>query len=55
MSYAIIRNVKYKANNLKGICRHNERKNTNYSNPNINTEKSYLNYPLKEPIYSYEK
>lgn len=27
MSYAIIRNQKYKRENLKGIYRHNERKN----------------------------
>lgn len=27
MSYAIIRNTKYKRENLKGIFRHNERKN----------------------------
>ena len=55
MSYAIIRNVKYKRENLKGIHRHNERKNYNYSNKNIDKEKSYLNYALKEPMYSYEK
>lgn len=55
MSYAIIRNVKYKRENLKGIYRHNERKNSNYSNKNIDKEKSYLNYALKEPMYSYEK
>ena len=55
MSYAIVRNVKYKRENLKGIYRHNERKNFNYSNKNIDKEKTYLNYSLKEPIYSYEK
>lgn len=55
MSYAIIRNAKYKRENLKGIYRHNERKNFNYSNKNIDKEKSYLNYALKEPMYSYEK
>ena len=55
MSYAIIRNAKYKANNLKGIYRHNERKNFNYSNKNIDKEKTYLNYAIKKPIYSYEK
>lgn len=55
MSYAIIRNKKYKRENLKGIYRHNERRNTNYSNDNIDKEKSYLNYSLKEPRYSYEK
>ena len=55
MSYAIIRNAKYKSENLKGIYRHNERKNTNYSNKNINKDKSYLNYSLKSPQFTYEK
>ena len=55
MSYAIIRNAKYKRENLKGIYRHNERKNKNYSNGNIDKEKSYLNYSIKSPQYSYEK
>ena len=55
MSYAIIRNTKYKRENLKGIFRHNERKNKNYSNDNIDKEKSYLNYSIKLPQYSYEK
>lgn len=55
MSYAIIRNTKYKRENLKGIFRHNERRNKNYSNDNIDKEKSYLNYSLKSPQYSYEK
>ena len=55
MSYAIIRNTKYKRENLKGIFRHNERKNKNYSNDNIDKEKSYLNYSIKSPQYSYEK
>ena len=51
MSYAIIRNTKYKRENLKGMFRHNERRNRNYSNNNIDKEKSYS---LKEPQYSYE-
>ena len=55
MSYAIIRNEKYKKDNLKGIYRHNERKNKNYSNKNIDITKSYLNYSIKSPQYSYEK
>lgn len=55
MSYAIIRNTKYKRENLKGIYRHNERRNKNYSNANIDKEKSYLNYSIKFPQYSYEK
>ena len=55
MSFAIIRNTKYKRENLKGIYRHNERKNKNYSNENIDKEKSYLNYSLKSPKYRYDK
>lgn len=55
MSYAIVRNTKYKSKNLRGIYRHNERKNTNYSNKNIDKERSHLNYSLKSPKYSYEK
>ena len=55
MSYAIIRNAKYKRENLKGIYRHNERRNFNYSNKNIDKEKTILNYSLKAPQYSYEK
>lgn len=55
MSYAIIRNEKYKRENLKGIYRHNERKNTNYSNKNIDKDKTYLNYNIKQCKNSYEK
>ena len=55
MSFAIIRNTKYKRENLKGIYRHNEIKNKNYSNDNIDKEKSYLNYSLKSPKYRYDK
>jgi len=55
MSYAIIRNAKYKRENLKGIFRHNERRNKNYSNKNIDKEKSYLNYSLKDIPFTYEK
>ena len=55
MSYDIIRNAKYKRENLKGIYRHNKRRNFNYSNKNIDKEKTILNYSLKAPQYSYEK
>ena len=55
MSFAIIRNTKYKRENLKGIYRHNERKNKNYSNDNIDKESSYLNYSIKSPKYRYDK
>ena len=55
MSFAIIRNTKYKRENLKGIYRHNERKNKNYSNKNIDKDKSHLNYSIKSPKYRYDK
>ena len=55
MSYAIIRNEKYKRENLKGIYRHNERKNHNYSNKNIDSTKTHLNYSLKDCTHTYEK
>ena len=55
MSYAIIRNTNYKMKNLAGIYRHNERKNTNYSNKEINKQNSKLNYSIKAPYSTYEK
>lgn len=55
MSYAIIRNTNYKMKNLSGVYRHNERKNINYSNQDIDKDKSKENYSLKEPNTTYEK
>lgn len=55
MSYAIIRNTNYKMKNLSGIYRHNERKNTNYSNKDINKQNSKMNYSIKAPYSTYEK
>ena len=55
MSYAIIRNAKYKRENLMAVYRHNERKNKNYSNKDIDRTKSYLNYSLKESKFNYVK
>ncbi len=55
MSYAIIRNAKYTINNLNGIYRHNERKNTNYSNKDITKEKAIKNYSLKSCNMPYSK
>lgn len=55
MSYAIIRNTNYKMTNLSGIYRHNERKNTNYSNKDINRQNSMKNYSIKAPYSTYEK
>ena len=46
MSYAIIRNTNYKIKNLNGIYRHIERKNTNYSNKDINKNSNIINYSL---------
>lgn len=46
MSYAIIRNQNYKKDNLGYLYRHNERKNTNYSNKDINKENFNKNYSL---------
>ena len=53
MSYAIIRNTKYKRENLKGIFRHNERRNKNYSNENIDKEKNYFTRSEKVKKYFY--
>ena len=55
MSYAIIRNTNYKLKNLSGIYRHNERKNTNYSNKDIKKENGINNYSIKKPNTTYEK
>lgn len=53
MSYATIRNQKYKQNQLSCVYRHNERKNKNYSNKDIHTEKSIQNYSLKSCNTTY--
>ena len=55
MSYAIIRNENYKMGQLGLIYRHNERKNTNYSNKDINKKNSIFNYSLKECNTTYTK
>lgn len=53
MSYAIIRNANYKRDNLAGLYKHNERKNTNYSNKDINHANSVHNYSLKQCNTTY--
>ena len=53
MSYSIIRNEKYNRSSLIGLYRHNERKNTCYTNKNINHEKSLSNYSLKKCDTTY--
>lgn len=55
MSYAIIRNTNYKIGQLPYIYRHNERKNTNYSNNDISKKNSIKNYSLKKCTNSYQK
>lgn len=56
MSYAIIRNAKYKAANLQSISRHDERQNDEYGNKDIDTSRSNENYHLRKPHEkSYEK
>jgi len=53
MSYAIIRNANYKKDNLAGLYKHNERKNTNYSNKDINKNNSIKNYSIKQCNTTY--
>lgn len=48
MSFAIMRIAKIKAGSIGGTDKHNERKNKNYSNEDINLELSHLNYNLIE-------
>ena len=55
MSYAIVRNINYKMGQLSYAYRHNERKNTNYSNKDIQHDKSFKNYSLKKINTSYQK
>lgn len=55
MSYAIIRNANYKRDNLPGLYKHNERKNTNYSNKDINKKNSINNYSIKKCNTTYSK
>lgn len=55
MNYAIIRNAKYQANKLSLIFRHNERKNTYYSNKDINRKVSNVNYSIKKCVVPYSK
>ena len=53
MSYSIIRNEKYNRSSLIGLYRHNERKNTTYTNKNIVRFSTHLNYSLKECDTTY--
>lgn len=53
MSYAIIRNANYKKENLAGLYKHNERKNTNYSNKDIDKNRAIKNYSIKQCNTTY--
>lgn len=55
MSYPIIRNANYKKDNLAGLYKHNERKNINYSNKDINKNNSVKNYSIKQCNTTYSK
>ena len=55
MNYAIIRNTKYTKKQLNLVYRHNERKNTNYTNKDIDRNKSKVNYSIKKCNTPYEK
>lgn len=55
MGYAIIRNIKYTMGQLNVIFRHNERKNTNYSNKDINKSNGIYNYSIKSCKVPYSK
>ena len=53
MSFAIIRNQNHKVGAVTLVERHNERRNKNYSNPDIHRERSSENYHIKSPEGSY--
>lgn len=55
MGYAIIRNTQYTMGQLNVIFRHNERKNTNYSNKDINKSNGIYNYSIKSCKVPYSK
>ena len=47
MSFTIIRNIKHKSNTLNLAFRHNERRNTNYSNKDIDKSKGKENKTIQ--------
>lgn len=53
MSFAIIRNQNHKVGAVPLVERHNERKNHNYSNRDIDRSRSKENFHLKAPQGSY--
>lgn len=46
MSYLVFHLSKYKSSNIIGLQRHNQRENKNYSNQDVDTSMSSLNYDL---------
>lgn len=46
MSYLVFHLSKYKSSNIVGLQRHNQRENKNYSNQDVDTSMSSLNYDL---------
>lgn len=55
MSYAIIRNEKHTKGKTGSSNTHNERRNKNYSNKNIDPTRTHLNFHLKKPNLTYIK
>jgi len=55
MSFAILINTKYKKTSVNDIYKHNERRNYNYSNRNIDKSRTYLNYSIIECKQPYLK
>lgn len=49
MSYLVCHFGKYKSVNVFGLQKHNQRENKNYSNIDLDTSKSHLNYDLINP------
>lgn len=55
MSFSIIRNIKHKSGSLNLAYRHNERRNRNYSNVNIDKSKFNQNYSIVSCFEPYMK
>ena len=49
MSYLVFHLSKYKSYNIVGLQRHNQRENRNYSNKDVDTTMSNLNFDLVNP------
>jgi len=50
MSYLVARMQKNNTQNLGGMQKHNQREFENYSNKDIDKERSYLNYDLVNEV-----